>query len=533
MAKNLRPALIADPTHRQAVIYVRVSSKEQEKEGYSIPAQLKLLKDYALTRGFVVAKEFVDVETAKQSGRTAFAEMIAYFKRQPTCRVLLVEKTDRLYRNLKDWVTIDELKIEVHLPKEGSVLSEGSRSADKLMHGIRVLMAKNYVDNLSEETRKGMLEKAEQGIWPSFAPIGYRNSVRPDGKKTIETDPAFGPLISKLFEWYAVGNISLRALAQKAKDAGLAYRKSRAPLPVSSIREILRKRLYTGQFEWNGMLYQGQHQPLVSLELWERVQAVLDGRRASKAKRGQRDLAFSGLISCKKCGCAVVGEIKKERYVYYHCTAYAEKCKGNPRACKKHYVREEVLERHFTDLLGRLVFDQKVLDWVREALLASHADLRKEHEEAVKRLQAGYQRLQNRIEGMYVDKLDGRVSAAFYDQKCQEWRQEQSRCLQEIELHQSADTSCMADGVRLLELAHNAQRLFAKQGPREKRRLLSFMLSNCTWSDGQIEANFRQPFDMIAKTAVDVGAWSPTKTAQKGDFEKWLPGPDSNQRPSG
>ena len=97
MKKTSKPAPSADPARRQAVIYARVSSKEQEKEGFSIPAQLKLLKEYAAMQGFAVAQEFVDVETAKQTGRAAFGEMIAYLKAHPTVRVLLVEKTDRLY----------------------------------------------------------------------------------------------------------------------------------------------------------------------------------------------------------------------------------------------------------------------------------------------------------------------------------------------------------------------------------------------------------------------------------------------------
>ena len=133
----------ADLTRRQAVIYARVSSKEQEKEGFSIPAQLKLLREYAAANGFPVAQEYVDVETAKQTGRAAFGEMVAYLKAHPSVRVMLVEKTDRLYRNLKDWVTVDELDVEIHFPKEGVVLSRESRSSEKFMHSIKVLMAKN------------------------------------------------------------------------------------------------------------------------------------------------------------------------------------------------------------------------------------------------------------------------------------------------------------------------------------------------------------------------------------------------------
>jgi DNA invertase Pin-like site-specific DNA recombinase len=130
---------------------------------------------------------------------------------------MLVEKTDRLYRNLKDWVTVDELDVEIHFPKEGVVLSRESRSSEKLMHGIKVLMAKNYIDNLSEEARKGMAEKAAQGIWPSGAPLAYRNTVGPNGKKIIERDPEIAPLIAKLFEWYAAGTLSLSALAKGAR----------------------------------------------------------------------------------------------------------------------------------------------------------------------------------------------------------------------------------------------------------------------------------------------------------------------------
>src|SRR5436190_11627147 len=93
---------------RAAVLYARVSSKDQEKEGFSIPAQQELLRGYAGANGFTIVQEFVDVETAKQAGRASFGEMISFLRKYRTCRALLVEKTDRLYRNLRDWVTIDE-----------------------------------------------------------------------------------------------------------------------------------------------------------------------------------------------------------------------------------------------------------------------------------------------------------------------------------------------------------------------------------------------------------------------------------------
>jgi len=519
--KSLRPA-ISGSVRVQAVIYARVSSKEQEKEGFSISAQLKLLKEYAAAQGFGVSQEYVDIETAKQTGRAAFGEMVAYLRAHPAARVLLVEKTDRLYRNLKDWVTVDELDVEIHFPKEGVVLSRESRSSEKFMHGIKVLMAKNYIDNLSEEARKGMQEKAQQGIWPTKTPLGYCNITGPDGKKIIATDPAVAPIVSKLFEWYATGQYSLQQAASKARDAGFAYRKSGAKVPVSAVHSILRNRLYTGQFEWNGKLIQGKHEPLVSVELWERVQGVLDGRFAKKHRRMSHDFAFSGLIACAKCGCSVVGEIKKQQYVYYHCTGYADKCLGNPASCRRRYVREEILERQFTELLCRLHFDDEVLDWVSDALRASHADERGEHEEAIRRLHTEHKRLGDRINAMYLDKLDGRVDAAFFDKMSGEWRAEQNRCLREIARHESAEQGYMDEGVQILELARNAQRLFERQEPREKRRLLNFVLSNCTWDDGEVVATFRQPFDLLAETTDCAARQEAGNAANSAKNEIWL-----------
>src|SRR5260370_17902986 len=164
-----QPAAKAAPG-RTAVMYVRVSSKEQE-QGFSIPAQRQLLKDYAEREGIHVVQEFEDVETAKRAGRTSFSEMVDFLRKKSSgCRTLLVEKTDRLYRNIKDWVTIDELGIEVHFAKEAVVLSEDSRSSQKFMHAIKVLLAKNYIATLGAEVPKAMIGKARPRHCPTAPP---------------------------------------------------------------------------------------------------------------------------------------------------------------------------------------------------------------------------------------------------------------------------------------------------------------------------------------------------------------------------
>jgi hypothetical protein len=130
---------------------------------------------------------------------------------------------------------------------------------------------------------------------------------------------------------------------------------------------------------------------------------------------------------------------------------------------------------------------------------------------------------------MYVHKLDGVVDTAFFEKMSTRWRDEQSRSLREIERHQQADRSCMDEGVQLLELARNAQSLFEQQEPHEKRRLLHFVLSNCTWEDGEVVATFRQPFDLLAETAEKAFAASRSTQAEPSPMIS-LPGAPIKRR---
>ena len=127
---------------------------------------MKLLRQYAIEKGLKVVREFQEAESAKGAGRKVFNEMLAYLKANSQVRCLLCEKTDRLSRNFKDIATLDQLMNEqgltILLVKENTELSKDSKSHEKFMFGIKALMAKNYVDNLSEEVKKGMREKAPQ-----------------------------------------------------------------------------------------------------------------------------------------------------------------------------------------------------------------------------------------------------------------------------------------------------------------------------------------------------------------------------------
>ncbi len=492
--------------NRDAVLYVRVSSKEQE-QGFSIPAQRQLLTEYATEKGLRIVQQFEDVETAKRAGRMAFGEMVTFLRDAAgSCRILLVEKTDRLYRNIKDWVTIDELGVEVHFVKEGVILSEDSRSSEKFMHGIKVLMAKNYIDNLGEEVRKGMLEKARQGHWPSVAPVGYLNSPV---TRRIEPDSERAPVIVKLFEWYASGELSLKAITKKAAAAGLTNRSSGQPLVKAKIHQILQNPIYCGDFYWLGHLYEGQHEPLISRDLYQRVQQVFEA--ANHPRHTKRQHAFVGLLTCGRCGCAYTAEIKKERYTYYRCTGYRGAC-GNT------YIREEDLARLLGEVVKQIRIPTELAEKVATALRESQADKEQFARTTMMRLQQQQLLLRSKLDRAYDDRLSGRISDELWSSKSTELEAELQRVRAEMARHERASHEYEATGLQILELAQSAYSLYVTENPQEQARVVKMLLSNCTFDRGSLAPTYSKPFDLFAKGT------------ETGD---WLLRLDSNQQPSG
>ena len=162
----------------RAVILARVSSKSQEDEGYSLDSQVKLLTGYCANKGFIVDKIFKIAETAsKEQSRRIFKELLTYMNKN-TIYHLAVEKTDRLTRNMKDAVAIDDWLSRdtdrmLHLVKENIQLHKESKSDVKFMWNIHLAVAKKYTDNLREEAMKGWAEKLAQGWLPAVPPVGY------------------------------------------------------------------------------------------------------------------------------------------------------------------------------------------------------------------------------------------------------------------------------------------------------------------------------------------------------------------------
>ena len=497
------------------LLYLRVSSKDQEKEGFSIPAQRRLLHEYALSRGFVIVREFEDVETAKASGRTHFNEMLTYLKKHhASCRTILAEKTDRLYRNPKDWVTLDDLDVEIHFVKENEIASRNSRSSEKFMHGMKVLMAKNFIDNLSEETRKGMLEKARSGIYPSYARGGYLNVDGPNGKRIIVPDPQMAPTITTLFERFAPGEHSLEAFVALLRAEGTMLRGRR--IHKSLLHQILRNRLYMGEFEWDGAVYQGTHDPLVSRECWDQVQELLDARARNKTRKVKHAFAYTGLVHCGHCGCLFVGEIKKGQYVYYHCT-------GNRGKCPEPYTRQEVLTDQFGKILEELAIPQPVLDWLGEVVLESDRTERATREQAIKRLQTRYDQVEARFEAMYTDKLDGRITQEFFDKQADAWRGEQNVILRRIREIMKAAPAPVDQAIDALRLTSEACQLFRKQPALEQRHLLEVVVKQATWQDRKLQTTLFEPFEILRHSNQESVRKEKEIAGSGRDLEIWLP----------
>ena len=294
---------------KTAVIYARVSSKEQEATGYSIPSQVALFKQYAQQKDLKIVEEFLESDSAKDSGRKLFNQMLKYVKDNKV-QAIVFEKVDRMTRNFKDLITIYDLMenhdLEIHLIKNSLILDKNSRSQDKFQLDIHVVLARNYVNNLSEEVKKGMLQKSLAGGWSHKAPYGYDN-VKLEGRAAIVPNDK-AQYVKAMYQMAFDGH----SIASIYNGLGKVHNISRP-----YIHKTLKKMFYTGYILVDGELVKGQHEPLVDHFMFEAVQKRLSNKN-NKVTATDRVFRFSGLIHCE-CGCSLYGELKKGKYVTYGC----------------------------------------------------------------------------------------------------------------------------------------------------------------------------------------------------------------------
>lgn len=508
---------------KKAVIYVRVSSKEQAEQGFSPEAQRVCLYDFARRNDFDIVEEFEEAETAKDSGRKKFAEMVAYVK-EYSIEFILVEKTDRLHRNFKDYVVVEELTekygVTVHLVKEGSVVGKNSKASDKTMHGLRTVMAKGFIDNLREEVQKGFAIKISRGGYPHQAPIGYLNAKDPLNPmhNIVIPDPLNRNLIVKMFEYYSSGIYSMKTLIEKLDSEGLTqnlprFIKSRK-LIVTTVARCLSNPFYIGRFQWSGKMIEGAHEPIVSAELWNKVQDVLNGRNINtKKEHNVIPFMYKGIFTCGFCGRTVTAEKAKGKYSYYHCTQYKTDC-------KQPWVKEETLDERFEKLTQLLRLSDAGLAFVTAGLKKSLTKKREGADRVYNTLVVEQERLRKRMDAMYEDRLDRRISEYDYDRRFADYTIQLQKLDARIAQHNRTDIDYYEFGCRILELAENAEKLVKEAKPEEKRELMQFLLSNSKLLDGEPIFSLRLPFSSIEKRSPcdDRSSWQgrPESNRQQG-----------------
>lgn len=484
----------------KAVTYTRVSSKEQEAEGYSIQSQIKLLKEYAANSQLLIVKAFEDVETAKKAGRPSFNDMLYFIQNNKTVKNLLVEKTDRLLRNLFDLALIDQLitehNVKVHFVKEGTVLDKASRSTDKFFFGLKALMAKQTVDNLSEEVRKGMKEKAEQGTYPSHAPYGYLNEGT-KGRRSIKLDPVAAPYIKRMFELYSTGTYSLSSLRKQILSEGLIYRNGKN-FHKSTIELILKNEFYTGIFYWTGVKCENaSHPAIVSKELFKQVQGLLMSPNKARSRKGL--FPYTNLIKCGLCGCYLTAEIKKEKYIYYRCT-------GSKGKCAQIYMKQEAVEAEIERMLESICISDEAHQIISQGIRDNLKEKIEYHNHCVKQIEAKMDVLQKRIDEAYSDKLDRKISEEFWHKNTKAWAEEKEQLAMNLLSQQRTDTHFLESVNLILELSKQVTGLFKRQNAKEKHNLIKLITSNCVLRDEKLHWELAEPFDKLMKSK-ESGNW--------------------------
>lgn len=512
------------PTHPATVklcaIYARVSTVEQREEGFSLDAQLGLLREYAVKKGFRVLGEYTDADSGAKSGRSVFGKMIDDVRAADSECVIVCEKTDRLYRNFADMVKVDELGVELHFVKENIVVGPDSRSNDKFIHSIKVCLAKHFSDNLREEVKKGMTEKAKQGIFPSMAPVGYRNTVS-GHRKVIEPDPEIAPLVRRVFEAYAHKEVSIDGATKLARQLGIKTR-SGQPYARSSISRMLENPVYMGIVRWSGEDYPGIHEPIVSPELFHEVQRVMHGRTTRSGFTVAHEFAYRGLLTCGFCGCSITAEIKKGKYIYYRCTGMRDKsCPG------KQTVREEVLTDQFASLLDGLVLSPENLEALKKALKESLADEAEMRRANMERIASESATIRAKLERMYLDRMDDRVSEEVYQSLRTKLQSELAGLDVQMHALDRAECSYYDLGLRLLELAQTAPLRFIHADSQTRHSILLELLDRAELRERKVQVWLKEPFDTLLQRNVE-------RLAQSGENTKnedWYSGRDSNPRP--
>jgi DNA invertase Pin-like site-specific DNA recombinase len=474
-------------------LYARKSTESEDRQVLSIDSQIKELQDFAKREGLADVVVFTESKSAKTPGRESFNELMSRTSSGEFDQ-LVCWKLDRLARNPVDggaliWA-VEEGKIRhIHTPQRRF----DNTGNDKFWMQLEFGMAKKYVDDLSDNVKRGQRAKLAQGWLPCIPPLGYLNDR---ATRQIIKDPDRFPLIRRMWDLLLTGNHTPYGIVRMATDKwGLrtrVYKKfGGGPLAYSGIYKIFTNPFYYGKMRYREQLYDGAHPPMVTFEEFERAQNLL--RKTGQARPKAKSFAYTGLITCGECGAAITAEEKinrqGHRYVYYHCTKRKRLIK-----CSQRVVEVKSLEAQIVSFLESVSIPRDFRDWAIGVL----GDLEKEEArsqmvltESLKKRLTAVMRENDELLNM---KLRVLLTDEQYVAKKNDLSREESR-LKEALAKRPQSVSKQAEGV--FNLASQAVSSF-KNGTTEVRKtILRQIGSNLVLKDKTLNITAHEPFEVL------------------------------------
>ena len=461
-------------------IYCRKSSEDEEKQILSIEAQLQELRDFAKKENLEIIDEFVETKTAKEPGRSIFNEMLSRIEKGEA-EGILAWHPDRLARNSVDGGRI------IYLLDTGKIQSLKfptfwfeSTPQGKFMLNIAFGQSKYYVDNLSENVKRGLRQKLRRGEWPGQAPIGYVNDLR---THTIEIDREKAPTIRKLFKAYASSKYTLKDLADLSLSSGLVSQRKRKGLSVAVIQRMLENKFYIGLFTYRSETYEGKHKPLIDKATFDKAQQILKERAKPRKTKTLLDFPFRGIFTCGECGRTVTGEqhIKKSGLIfrYYRCTK-------KKTICHQDYIREEELAKQIDKIVLKFAWPENWFSKMFDQVEKWKNEKEQSVESTAKPLKEELQKTETQISKLLDAHLEGLLEADEYHNKKAELIEKKMALKQKIAQIGQKGNHWLEPLENWLKEVNQIQNLISRNNLREKGEFFRKLGSNRQILDGKI-----------------------------------------------
>lgn len=357
-----------NPKDMKYFIYCRKSTESEDRQVLSIDSQLKELECKFGSDPLVEVTEiYREAFSAKAPGRPIFDEMIRRIE-EGHADGLIAWHPDRLARNSVDGGRIIHLLDRNRLKDlKFATSSFENNPQGKFMLQIIFGYSKYYVDSLSENVKRGIRAKLERGWKPNRPPTGYKNEPE---LRTIVSDTEAFPIMKKLFAKATTGAYTIAELERVLREewgfrTPKRKRSGGRPLGLASLYRIFSNPFYAGYIRWNGQLYPGKHEPMITWEDFKRLKTMLG--RPGTEKPQKHVFAYTGLIRCGTCNLMVTAEHKinrfGSRYVYYHCTR-----KNVETRCKERSIEVRELERQIAEQLHDIYVSPKAVERAIKAI---------------------------------------------------------------------------------------------------------------------------------------------------------------------